>query len=44
MKRVVITEAKRTSIGAFSGSLASFTAAQLGSFAIKAILDSSQIR
>jgi acetyl-CoA C-acetyltransferase len=43
MKRVVITEAKRTSIGAFSGSLASFTAAQLGSFAIKAILDSSQL-
>jgi acetyl-CoA C-acetyltransferase len=43
MKKVVITEAKRTAIGAFSGSLASFTAAQLGSFSIKAVLESSKI-
>lgn len=43
MKKVVITEAKRTAIGSFSGSLASFTAAQLGSFAIKAVLDNSKI-
>jgi acetyl-CoA C-acetyltransferase len=43
MKKVVITEAKRTAIGAFSGSLASFSAAQLGSFAIKAILENSKI-
>ena len=43
MKKVVITEAKRTAIGSFSGSLASFSAAQLGSFAIKAVLDSSQV-
>jgi acetyl-CoA C-acetyltransferase len=43
MKKVVITEAKRTAIGAFSGSLASFTAAQLGSITIKAVLESSKI-
>jgi acetyl-CoA C-acetyltransferase len=43
MKKVVITEAKRTAIGAFSGSLASFSAAQLGSFAIKAVLENSKI-
>ena len=43
MKKVVITEAKRTAIGAFSGSLASFTAAQLGSITIKAVLDNSKI-
>ena len=43
MKKVVITEAKRTAIGSFSGSLASFTAGQLGSFAIKAVLDGTQI-
>jgi acetyl-CoA C-acetyltransferase len=43
MKKVVITEAKRTAIGAFSGSLASFTAAQLGSITIKAVLENSKI-
>ncbi len=43
MKKVVITHAKRTPIGSFAGSLASFSAAQLGSFAIKSILDDSQI-
>jgi len=43
MKKVVIVSAKRTPIGSFNGSLASFSSAQLGSFAIKAILDDSQI-
>jgi acetyl-CoA C-acetyltransferase len=43
MKKVVITEAKRTAIGSFSGSLASFSAPQLGSFAIKAVLECSKI-
>ena len=43
MKKVVITSAKRTSIGSFSGSLSSFTAAQLGSLAIKGILEDSKI-
>lgn len=39
MKKVVITHAKRTPIGAFSGSLSSFSAPQLGSIAIKSVLD-----
>ena len=43
MKKVVITHAKRTPIGSFNGSLSSFSAPQLGSIAIKAILDESQI-
>ena len=43
MKKVVITSAKRTPIGSFNGSLSSFSAAQLGSFAIKAVLDDSKI-
>ncbi len=43
MKKVVITNAKRTPIGSFNGSLSSFTAAQLGSFAIKAVLEESKI-
>ncbi len=43
MKKVVITEAKRTPIGAFGGSLSGFSASQLGSFAIKSILDNSKI-
>ena len=43
MKKVVITHAKRTPIGSFGGTLASFTAAQLGSFAIKAVLEESGI-
>lgn len=41
MKKVVITNAKRTAIGSFNGSLAGFSASQLGSFAIKAVLDES---
>ena len=43
MKKVVITNAKRTPIGSFNGSLSSFSAAQLGSFAIKAVLEDSKI-
>ncbi len=43
MKKVVITEAKRTPIGSLSGSLSSFSAVQLGSAAIKAVLDNSNI-
>ncbi|GAB1348445.1 acetyl-CoA C-acyltransferase [Ignavibacteriales bacterium] len=43
MKKVVITHAKRTPIGSFGGILASFTAAQLGSYAIKAVLEESGI-
>lgn len=43
MKKVVITHAKRTPVGAFNGSLSSLSATQLGSIAIKAILDESKI-
>jgi acetyl-CoA C-acetyltransferase len=43
MKKVVITSAKRTPIGSFSGSLSSLTAAQLGSIAIKGVLEDSKI-
>ncbi len=43
MKKVVITNAKRTPIGSFNGLLSSFSAAQLGSFAIKAVLEDSKI-
>lgn len=43
MKRVVITSAKRTPIGSFGGSLSSLTAGQLGSIAIKGVLDDTKI-
>lgn len=43
MDKVVIVSAKRTAIGSFGGSLASFNAPQLGSFAIKAVLEDSRI-
>lgn len=43
MKTVVITHAKRTPIGSFNGSLSSFSAPQLGSIAIKALLEESKI-
>jgi acetyl-CoA C-acetyltransferase len=43
MKKVVITHAKRTPIGSFNGTLSSFTAPQLGSIVIKALLDESGI-
>ncbi|KHJ39527.1 acetyl-CoA acetyltransferase [Pedobacter glucosidilyticus] len=39
MREVVIVSAVRTPIGSFGGSLASFTATQLGGFAIKGALD-----
>jgi len=44
MKKVVVTSAKRTPIGSFNGALSSFSAAQLGSIAIKAIVENSKIK
>jgi len=43
MRKVVITHAKRTPIGSFNGTLASISATQLGSIAIKALLEESMI-
>jgi acetyl-CoA C-acetyltransferase len=43
MNKVVITSAKRTAIGSFNGLLASKSAAQLGSEAIKAVVEDSNI-
>lgn len=43
MKKVVITHAKRTPVGSFNGSLSSLSATQLGSIAIKALLEESKI-
>jgi acetyl-CoA C-acetyltransferase len=43
MKKVVITTAKRTPIGSFNGTLASLSAAQLGSIAIKSVIEDSKI-
>ncbi|MCW8805186.1 MAG: acetyl-CoA C-acetyltransferase, partial [Ignavibacteriaceae bacterium] len=43
MKKVVITSAKRTPIGSFGGSLSSLSAGQLGSIAIKGVLEDSKI-
>ncbi len=43
MKKVVITHAKRTPIGAFNGLLSNLTAPQLGSIVIKSILDESLV-
>ena len=43
MKKIVITHAKRTPVGSFNGMLACFSAPQLGSLAIKALLEESQI-
>lgn len=43
MKKVVIVSAKRTPIGSFGGSLSSLTAGQLGSIAIKGVLEDSKI-
>ncbi|MEZ4875174.1 MAG: acetyl-CoA C-acyltransferase [Flavobacteriaceae bacterium] len=42
-KKVVIVSYARTPIGSFMGGLSSFTAAQLGSFAIKGALDKIQL-
>lgn len=41
--KIVITNAKRTSIGSFNGTLSSFSAAQLGSFSIKAVMEESKL-
>ena len=43
MQKVVITNAKRTPIGSFGGSLSSLSAPQLGSIAIKSLIDESNI-
>ncbi len=43
MKKVVIVSAKRTAIGSLNGALSSFSSGQLGSFAIKAVLEDSKI-
>lgn len=43
MKKVVIVAAKRTPIGSFGGVLASLSASKLGSIAIKAVLDETNI-
>lgn len=44
MKEVYIVAAVRTPIGSFGGSLASFTATQLGGFAIKAAVEKAGIK
>ncbi len=43
MKEVFIISAVRTPLGAFMGSLSSFTATQLGAFAIKGALEKAQV-
>ncbi|MDP4117172.1 MAG: acetyl-CoA C-acyltransferase [Bacteroidota bacterium] len=43
MNKVVITHAKRTAVGSFGGSLSSFSAPQLGSLVIKALIEESGI-
>lgn len=43
MKKVVIVSAKRTPIGSFNGALTSISAPQLGSLAIKGVLDETSI-
>lgn len=44
MKNVVIVEAKRTPLGAFGGSLSSFSAPELGSMAIIEVLKSAGLK
>ncbi len=43
MKKIFIVSAKRTPIGKFMGSLSSFTAAEMGTKVIKAILEETKI-
>ncbi|MEQ9230362.1 MAG: acetyl-CoA C-acetyltransferase, partial [Cyclobacteriaceae bacterium] len=43
MKEVYIVSAVRTPIGSFGGSLAGFTAVQLGSIAIKGALEKAGV-
>ena len=42
-KDIVIVSAARTPVGSFNGALASLTAAQLGTIAIKAALDRAKL-
>ena len=44
MKDVVIVAAIRTPVGSFGGSLASFSATQLGGFAIKAAVEKAGLK
>lgn len=44
MKEVVIVEAKRTPLGSFGGSLASYTAPELGAESIKAVVESAGLK
>ncbi|WP_431294956.1 acetyl-CoA C-acyltransferase [Pedobacter sp. P26] len=44
MKEVVIVSAVRTPIGSFGGSLAQFSATQLGGFAIKAVIEKAGLK
>lgn len=44
MREVVIVSAVRTAIGSFGGSLAQFSATQLGGFAIKAAVDQAGLK
>jgi acetyl-CoA C-acetyltransferase len=43
MKKIVVTSAKRTPVGSFNGTLSSLSAAQLGSIAIKSVIDDTKI-
>lgn len=43
MRKSVIVAAKRTAVGSFQGGLSSLTATQLGSLAIKAVLEETRI-
>ena len=43
MEKIVITSAKRTPVGSFNGTLSSLSAAQLGSIAIKSVIDDTKI-
>ncbi len=43
MRKVVITSAKRTPIGSFGGAISSLSAPQLGSIAIKSLIEESKL-
>lgn len=43
MNKVVIVSARRTPIGSFGGNLSAFSASQLGSFAIKAVIEECKL-
>jgi acetyl-CoA C-acetyltransferase len=44
MKKVVIVSAKRTAIGSFNGALSFYSASQLGTFVIKAIVEETKLQ